>query len=111
VELRTVCSAIRVGDGVIVQVATVEGLTVGKEVTLAVRPATIRFLSPGEELVNTCTGVIEEVIYVGEITKYRVSLGGETELTVKQAGRFDPKGRRRGTEVTIGWDLMDAKVV
>ncbi|MBC7264466.1 MAG: ABC transporter ATP-binding protein [Chloroflexi bacterium] len=111
VELGTAYSAVRVENSVIVRVAAREGLAVGQRVTLAIRPAMIRFLAPGEALANTYTGVIEEVIYIGEITKYRVGLSKELCLIVKQAGRFDPKGRGRGTPVTIGWDLVDAKVV
>jgi len=111
VELEATYSTVRVDDSVIVQVARREGLAVGQRVTLAIRPAMIRFLAPGEELTNTYTGVVEEVIYLGEITKYRVGLNKGLSLIVKQAGRFDPKVYSRGTTVMIGWDLVDAKVV
>lgn len=110
-ELGAAYSTIGLKNGARIRVMPMEGLIIGQRVSLAIRPATIRILTLGEQLANSYTGVVDEVIYVGEITKYRIDLGGGESLMVKQAGRFDPQRCCRGTSVTIGWDLVDAKVV
>jgi putative spermidine/putrescine transport system ATP-binding protein len=110
-EAGTSESVIRVGDNLTVRIEMVPGLTIGKSIDLAVRPAHIRFLSHGERLDNTYEAVIEEVVYAGEVTKFLVRLGSEQSLIVKQVGYFDPKGWHRGVPISIGWTLSDGKVV
>ena len=63
-------------------------LQIGQPVTAAVRPEKVVPLDdPGgvteTGALNACKGTVEEVIYVGDATRYRVALGADGAVTVK----------------------------
>jgi len=56
-------------------------------------------------------GTIEEIIYVGEATKFRVRLEHDRWLTVKQPSRLETMRWRRGDRVRLSWSAADAVIV
>ncbi len=72
-------------DSVLAERGQLAELTPGRAVTVAVRPEKIRLLSePPPGLVNCCLGRVEEVVYVGTETQFRVRLEDGTLLAVRQ---------------------------
>lgn len=85
---------------------------VGANVCLALRPEKCVFVDHHErEHYNVTQGVIEDVVYVGEITKYRVKLPSGQTFILKQQNRLGVKTYRRGDRVIVGWHYEDMRVV
>ncbi|MGC8874496.1 MAG: TOBE domain-containing protein, partial [Chloroflexia bacterium] len=72
-------------DSVLAERGQLGELTPGRAVTVAVRPEKIRLLrEPPSGLVNLFRGRIEEVVYVGTETQFRVRLEDGSLLAVRQ---------------------------
>jgi putative spermidine/putrescine transport system ATP-binding protein len=78
-------------------------LSAGQRVTCAIRPEKLApEEAPAPEL-NRCKGVVTEVIYAGDATRYRVSLGAVGALTVKVQNRLS-RPYASGDPVELVWD-------
>ena len=88
----------------------------GQPIRLALRPEKVVFV---EEDCNHCTydGTVEDVIFLGDITKYYVRLAhvhrGQQEgvVIMKVQNRLGTIQYKRGDPVKIGWNEMDATIV
>ena len=86
-----------------------EGPLVEKKVWLVIRPEKIFFHS-GEGKTTGVKGKIEEVIYVGEMTKYRVNVGGQS-VYVKCQNRWGEMKYQAGEVASLGWNPEDIRVL
>jgi len=92
-----------------------EPLQAGQPITAAVRPEKLvpagddgaAALGPGA---NTCKGVVEEAIYVGDVTRYRVGLGADGTLTIKVPNRFAGRPLAAGTAIALAWSPDDTRL-
>ncbi len=90
-------------------------LQAGQPVTAAVRPEK---LVPMEEpagvtqtgAVNTCKGIVEEAIYVGDATRYRVALGADGAMTVKVPNRLGLRQHAEGDTVALAWSPDETRL-
>jgi putative spermidine/putrescine transport system ATP-binding protein len=90
-------------------------LQTGQPVTSAIRPEK---LVPVEHaagmrqtgVVNSCKGTVEEAIYVGDATRYRVSLGADGALTVKVANRLGLRQHAEGDALTLAWSPDETRL-
>jgi ABC-type Fe3+/spermidine/putrescine transport system ATPase subunit len=90
-------------------------LHAGQSVTAAIRPEK---LVPVEEpasgtptgAVNTCTGTIEEAIYVGDATRYRVALGADGAVTLKVPNRLALRQHAEGDAVALAWSPDETRL-
>jgi ABC-type Fe3+/spermidine/putrescine transport system ATPase subunit len=64
-------------------------------------------LGPGA---NTCKGVVEEAIYVGDVTRYRVGLGADGALTIKVPNRFAARPLAGGAAIALAWSPDDTRL-
>ena len=108
-ERRDGRSYLVTSDGLRIVLPATEDIGAGGSVTVALRPERIVIAEDRGE--NRFEGIIEEVIYVGEATKFRVRIGDERFLTVKQPSRLETMQWRRGDRVTLGWRAEDAVVL
>jgi putative spermidine/putrescine transport system ATP-binding protein len=82
----------------------------GDQVTAAVRPEKLLAgEAPAPEL-NACKGVVEEVIYAGDATRYRLALGADGALTVKIQNRLASRLYAPGDTVAVAWDPGDTRL-
>ena len=89
----------------------------GQSIHLAVRPEKVFFVE--QEGADQCcySGQVEDIIYLGDITKYYVRLSGtppedkEGLVVMKVQNRVGSVTHERGHHVKIGWNEMDAVVV
>jgi spermidine/putrescine ABC transporter ATP-binding subunit len=96
---------------------TSKSVEIGQNVHLAVRPEKITFIEKNEQ--NHCVygGVVEDIIYLGDITKFYVRLSDlpqdeqEGLIVVKVQNRLGGFQHKRGDNVQIGWNEMDATIV
>jgi putative spermidine/putrescine transport system ATP-binding protein len=90
-------------------------LQTGQPVTAAVRPEK---LVPVEgsvgvaqtDAVNTCKGTVEEAIYVGDATRYRLALGADGAVTVKVPNRLGLRQPAEGDAVTLAWSPDETRL-
>ncbi len=90
-------------------------LRAGQSVTAAVRPeklvqaedAGAAALGPGAK---TCKGRVEETIYVGDFTRYRVGLGPDGAVVFKAANRVGVRPPVTGAAVALAWSPEDTRL-
>jgi spermidine/putrescine ABC transporter ATP-binding subunit len=87
----------------------------GQPVTAAIRPEKLvpqegpaGAAQPGA--VNTCKGTVEEAIYVGDATRYRVALGADGALTVKVPNRLGLRPYAEGEAVALAWSPDETRL-
>src|SRR5262249_40186420 len=87
----------------------------GQPITAAVRPEKLVPGWGGETAAlgpraNTCKGVVEEAISVGDVTRYRVAMGPDGGLTIKLANRFAARPLAAGADVALAWSPDDTRL-
>jgi putative spermidine/putrescine transport system ATP-binding protein len=90
-------------------------LQAGQAVTAAVRPeklvqaddvAAVAFGARA----NTCKGLVEEAIYVGDATRYRVDLGADGAVFVKVTNRVGARPSATGAALVLAWSPEDTRL-
>ena len=90
-----------------VRVATGSQLPVGSRGTVALRPEKIRIeaKSPSDSPDNHCRGTVAELLYMGDVTVYKVAISGDTRIEAllanSQSGRA--KFFEVGDAVEVSW--------
>jgi spermidine/putrescine ABC transporter ATP-binding subunit len=82
----------------------------GETITLSIRPEKIT-LSEEEKGDHVYEGNIEDVIYIGETTKYVINLSGKEVLNVKEQNRPHSRKFKKGDRVRISWDFSDSRLL
>ncbi|GBD09291.1 Spermidine/putrescine import ATP-binding protein PotA [Candidatus Thermoflexus japonica] len=102
-------------EGFTVFAAPSEGTHRGQRVTVAVRPERIRLGAEGpEDTPNRYPGVIEEVIYIGTDTLFRVRVGERLGLRVRMQNRDGSASihhYRPGAVIWVAWLPESARVL
>jgi putative spermidine/putrescine transport system ATP-binding protein len=77
----------------------------GGKATVSLRPEKIFLVSKGRKgkPINPLAGVVKDVIYIGEIIRYKIRLGKNELITLKEQTRSDRKQFKKGEKVTVGW--------
>jgi ABC-type Fe3+/spermidine/putrescine transport system ATPase subunit len=83
----------------------------GAEIGLVIRPERPRRLAEGEQADGALTGVVSEIVYVGESLKYRLREESGLDFLVRWPFRETGATLRIGDRVTVGWSADDAHVV
>jgi putative spermidine/putrescine transport system ATP-binding protein len=109
----TVRSADRISIAEGIDIAVNNGESVGSSVQVAVRPekvslSTKPFEAPGW---NSVAGSVEEVIYVGDTTKYRVRMSNGHLMRVKQLNCHDSSSYETGDNLFMNWHSADGRVL
>jgi putative spermidine/putrescine transport system ATP-binding protein len=98
-------------DGASVQALSVNHAGVGGKSTLSLRPERV-FIEPGE---GTCPNVVpanvEEVIYLGDHVRTRISLLGHDEFVVKTPNAAGHIHLEVGQQVKVGWLPDDCRAL
>ena len=106
---------IRAAGGLEIRGVGAVPLQAGQSVTAAVRPEK---LVPVDDagaashagMSNTCKGTVEEAIYVGDATRYRVALGTDGALTVKVPNRLGLRQYAEGESVALAWSPDETRI-
>jgi spermidine/putrescine transport system ATP-binding protein len=94
---------LQVPGGPLLRARDAGGRTAGDEICLGIRPERLRFAETGE---NLLPGVIEDEIYLGDRTDWRVRVG-EILLTVAEpAGTTQPRARGEAVRVAFDTDAL-----
>ena len=103
---------VRCEDDIVVKVPFQENLRVGAKVHLALRPEKLAFVDGDDQRYgNVMSGQVENLLYIGEVTKYRIRLTAQTTVVLKQQNRLGSKRHLPEDKVTVGWSGRDTKLV
>jgi spermidine/putrescine ABC transporter ATP-binding subunit len=95
------------------EVTVLENAAPGTRVHVVVRPERVAVATNAESLAdwNQLRGRVEEIIYVGEATKYRVRTPTGQLMRVKQLNRRLAPAYEVGHEVALCWHPADCRVL
>jgi putative spermidine/putrescine transport system ATP-binding protein len=97
-------------DGAMIQAVATDGIAVGEQVSLSLRPEKIKLLPMGAACANQMTARISEVIYHGDHARLCASVCGRPDFMIKVPSA-SALSLRPGTEVVIGWDREDCRAL
>jgi putative spermidine/putrescine transport system ATP-binding protein len=83
----------------------------GQPYTLMLRPEKIAIAPAGADPDDGLPGAVEEVVYVGEFTRYRVRVAPEVLIGVKAANTHAVYRAKPGDAVRLRWASADAYLV
>jgi spermidine/putrescine transport system ATP-binding protein len=94
-----------------IAVSVQSGLHQGQNAFISVRPEKIRIGAQLSDLDNIYSGVVEEAIYHGELTRYTIAVENRHRITVK-VQNADMKGSYpQGTRLQVGWKIESGIVI
>ncbi|MCX5908490.1 MAG: ABC transporter ATP-binding protein, partial [Deltaproteobacteria bacterium] len=80
---------------------------VGEKLSIAIRPEKLFFREEEEAEFPSISGIIQNVIYVGETTKYVICLLSGNLIVLKRMNRFGVEKYKRNDPVKIGFHPQD----
>ncbi len=87
----------------------------GAMVTLAVRPERIRLAEPpNPDVDNQASGIVDEVIFIGNDTQYFVRLGNQSRIMVREQNQTPLAESPRltpGRTVTVAWSAASTNIL
>ena len=78
---------------------------------MVVRPESVRLGSAAEGAANQYQAEVMEVLYVGDLVKYRVRMDSGDELVAKTLAPSTGGQWQSGQRVAVGWDTGDCLTV
>jgi len=100
-------AVLRAADGTLLRAARnsalPEGQQVGQKLKLLVRPESLHMLAANEEAGNVLTGVVRDIIMLGQVTKYFVKLRDGSEVSASALTESGPRAATPGSTVRIGF--------
>lgn len=99
-----------VADGTRLKADKVNVYGAGDATTLSLRPERVE-LAPERQMDNMLQGRIEELIYLGDHIRVRMTVCGNSEFIVKVRNRSDRRRLETGSMVPIGWEMRDCKAL
>jgi putative spermidine/putrescine transport system ATP-binding protein len=94
---------------------TVEALAInagpGEGTRLSIRPERVE-IDPDESIAgHTVTGRVEEVIYLGDHIRTRMTVAGNSDFVVKTRNRLGARRFDKGDMVRVGWAIEDCRAL
>ncbi|MFN8590650.1 MAG: ABC transporter ATP-binding protein [Thermomicrobiales bacterium] len=85
---------------------------VGDSAALTVRPEKIFAVTEEvDDGMNAVAGIVEDVVFVGEMRRYVVALPGDQRLVLKAQNRSGVANFSRGDNIRIAWNVQDSRIV
>jgi spermidine/putrescine ABC transporter ATP-binding subunit len=103
-------AVVRAEGGLELRGTSREPLQAGQRVVAAVRPEKIVTHDAHAPDLNRCKGVVQQVVYAGDATRYSVAAGAAGTLTVKVQNRLASRALAPGDLVELAWDAGDTRV-
>ncbi len=107
------------GDQCMTQVDTGETLTAlainiagpGTNTTLSLRPERVTINPEAGQCANVVSGVVKELIYLGDHIRTRLALCGQEEFIVKVQNAARHSHLSEGESVQVGWHVEDCRAL
>ncbi|MFT2215634.1 ABC transporter ATP-binding protein [Rhizobium giardinii] len=106
-----VCHVRLDGGEQVVRAKASSSLRPGARITLSIRPERIHIDAKGDND-NVAAAVVEEVIYLGDHVRVRVSALGSNDIVIKVPnGSLHSSAMTKGKKVSIGWSQADCSAL
>ncbi|MGN6549954.1 MAG: ABC transporter ATP-binding protein [Pararhizobium sp.] len=105
----TLCD-VRLADGTLLKAEKINVRSVGDHTTLSLRPERVEF-DITDDMDNIVSGRIEELIYLGDHIRVRMSVAGNPEFVAKVRNRGQKRQLAEGQMAKIGWAARDCKAL
>jgi putative spermidine/putrescine transport system ATP-binding protein len=96
--------------GEIVRARAANGAAKDEPIHLLVRPESLRLLGDGEVATNHLSGALDNVVMLGDVTRYFVRLSDGSRVSAKRLTAAAPPPAK-GSLVTLGWSAEDTVVL
>jgi putative spermidine/putrescine transport system ATP-binding protein len=106
----TACEVDIEGGGT-VRALAVKVAGVGATTTLSLRPERVRINPPAGSMPNVFPARVEELIYLGDHIRTRVSVCGHDDFVVKVPNAEGRAPYERGSQISIGWRTEDCRAL
>ncbi|MDF2095645.1 ABC transporter ATP-binding protein [Aquibaculum arenosum] len=111
VEIKGDDCKVQLDDGSIIHALKVNVDKVGDRTTLSLRPERVAIAPPEGQYPNVFEARVEELIYLGDHIRTRVSLCGTDEFIVKIPNAHAHASIARGETVQVGWAMEDCRAL
>jgi putative spermidine/putrescine transport system ATP-binding protein len=105
------CCTVRLTSGDTVKASAISVSKKGEQTLLSLRPERVEINPQNGSLTNVLDGKIEEIIYLGDHMRTRLSVAGNTDFIVKVPNRQRDSGLKEGAKVKIGWTTEDCRAL
>lgn len=99
------------GGGGVVKALKVNVDGAGSRTTLSLRPERVTVNPPEGSVPNQCKAKVQELIYLGDHIRTRVSVSGNNDFVVKIPNAAGHATLNTGEEVTLGWEAEDCRAL
>ena len=102
---------VRLEDGQPVQARKVNVDAVGDRTILSLRPERVEIAPSPGTMENVITGRVEELIYLGDHIRARLTVAGDDGFIVKVPNAYRRVRLDAGAEVPLGWTATDCRAL
>jgi putative spermidine/putrescine transport system ATP-binding protein/spermidine/putrescine transport system ATP-binding protein len=92
-------------DGPKLRLRWTENIEIGEEVRFCIRPEKIFIVKQDNISQNIIEAVVNEVIYVGETLRYKLNIGKEKVINIREQNIRPDSRYNEGDKVKISWDI------
>ncbi len=110
-RINATSCTVEVDGGDIIEAKAVNVSAAGERTTLSLRPERVRIDPPDGALPNVFDGRVEELIYLGDHIRARVSACGNDEFIVKVPNASGHPPLRAGEAIKVGWTVDDCRAL
>ena len=110
-ETNGATCSVEVDGGGKVEARAVKIAGVGSRTMLSLRPERVQINPPDRLFPNVFEGRVEELIYLGDHIRTRVSVCGQDDFIVKVPNASGHAALRRGDDVKVGWAIEDCRAL
>jgi len=103
--------AIQMSDGFRHNLHYDQNISIGDEIRFSIRPEKMFIVKEEIHAENFLEGVIEEVIYVGETTRYKLRIGNQKTINLKEMNVLGGGKKKIGDKVKISWDIQNFRKI
>ncbi|MFD0916209.1 ABC transporter ATP-binding protein [Pseudahrensia aquimaris] len=110
-ESKKGIAKVELDGGGMVTAAAVNIGSNGSRTTLSLRPERVEIEPKAGSVPNILTGVIKELIYLGDHIRTRMEVAGNDEFIVKVPNSAGNKPLAEGKKVKVGWKAEDCRAL
>ncbi len=102
---------VQVQSGEVINATPVNIDGVGSKTTLSLRPERVTINPESGTCSNSVKGVVQEIIYLGDHVRTRMSLCGQEEFIVKIPNSYGHVHLKMGEQISVGWQYEDCRAL
>lgn len=110
-HLNATTCTVEIGQSSLIKALAVNVTTEGQRATLSLRPERVRINPPNGLMPNVFEAQVEELIYLGDHIRTRVSVCGQDDFIVKVPNAAGHEALRKGDRVRVGWTIEDCRAL